>query len=72
MVRRLIGAGLAALGIYLALQIESGGLMFLGLFLLAPGFLLLLGSLASWGSREDGGGDNWFGGGGTDGGDGGS
>jgi len=69
MVRKLIGAGLVALGIYFALQIESGGLLFLGLFLLTSGFWLFLGSLASFGSR--GGGDSWFGSGSTDGGDGG-
>jgi len=69
MVRKLIGVGLAALGIYFALQIESGGLLFLGLFLLAIGFWLFLGSLASFGGG--GGGDSGFGGGGTGGGDGG-
>ncbi len=66
MVRKLIGACLVALGIYFALQIESGGLLFLGLLLLTSGFWLFLGSLASFGSR--GGSNSWFESGGTDGG----
>ena len=49
MIRRLLGVGLVAFGIYFALQIESGGLLFFGLLLLASGFWLFLGSLASFG-----------------------
>lgn len=57
---------LAALGVYFALQIESGGLLFLGLLLLAIGFWLFLGSLASFGGGGDGDGGFW--GSGSDGG----
>lgn len=61
---RLVGLGLVALGVYFALQIESGGPLFLDLFLLVVGLWLLLGSLASFGGRA--GGDSYSGGSGGD------
>ena len=66
MIRSLVGVGLGALGIYFALQIETGSFLFLGLLLLASGFWLFLGSLASFGGG--GGGDSGSSGGFTGGG----
>ena len=58
MVQRLIGAGLLALGVYLALQADGLVLVFLGLLMLAIGFWLLFRGLG----RADlgGGGDADF------------
>jgi len=51
MIWRILGLTFVCVGIYLALQVQLGAALFLGITLLSIGCWLFLGPLASFGSR---------------------
>lgn len=54
MICRVSGLLLVALGVYFALDIESGAALFFGMALLVVGLLIFLGSWAFFGGRAGG------------------